>query len=40
MFRAHNLSIQLPDERWLFKDVSFDLEKGNTLAICGPSGVG
>ncbi|KAI7907419.1 P-loop containing nucleoside triphosphate hydrolase protein [Cokeromyces recurvatus] len=33
MFQAHHISMQLPDGRWLFKDVSFDLEEGETLII-------
>ncbi|KAI8885854.1 P-loop containing nucleoside triphosphate hydrolase protein [Backusella circina FSU 941] len=32
--------MQLPDGRWLFKDVSFDLEEGQILCLRGPSGVG
>lgn len=40
MFQAHNISIQLPDGKWLFKEISFDLEEGDTLVIRGPSGVG
>ncbi|KAI8647455.1 P-loop containing nucleoside triphosphate hydrolase protein [Parasitella parasitica] len=40
MFQAHDISMQLPDGRWLFKDISFDLEEGNTLVMRGPSGVG
>jgi ABC-type uncharacterized transport system fused permease/ATPase subunit len=40
MFQAHNISLQLPDGRWLFQDISFDLDEGQTLVIRGPSGVG
>jgi ABC-type polar amino acid transport system ATPase subunit len=28
------------DKKWLFKDVSFGIEKGHVLALCGPSGSG
>lgn len=40
MFKAHDISMQLPDGRWLFQDISFELKKGDTLVIKGPSGVG
>jgi ABC-type uncharacterized transport system fused permease/ATPase subunit len=40
IFQAHDISLQLPDGRWLFRDISFDLEEGNILALRGPSGVG
>ncbi|CAO3644410.1 unnamed protein product [Mucor hiemalis] len=40
MFQAKDISLQLPDGRWLFKDISFDLDEGNTLVMRGPSGVG
>lgn len=40
LFQAHNISMQLTDGRWLFRDISFELEEGDTLVICGPSGVG
>lgn len=40
MFQARDISLQLPDGRWLFQDISFDLEEGNTLVMRGPSGVG
>jgi ABC-type multidrug transport system fused ATPase/permease subunit len=39
-FQAHDISMQLPDGRWLFKEVSFDLEEGQILCLRGPSGVG
>ncbi|KAF1803997.1 P-loop containing nucleoside triphosphate hydrolase protein [Mucor lusitanicus] len=40
MFQAHDISMQLPDGRWLFRDISFELEEGDTLVMRGPSGVG
>ncbi|GAA5811572.1 hypothetical protein MFLAVUS_005011 [Mucor flavus] len=40
LFQAHNISMQLTDERWLFRDINFELEEGDTLVIRGPSGVG
>ncbi|KAI9473656.1 MAG: P-loop containing nucleoside triphosphate hydrolase protein [Benjaminiella poitrasii] len=33
MFQAHDISMQLPDGRWLFKDISFKLEEGDTLIV-------
>lgn len=39
MFEAHNISMQVGG-RWLFKDISFTLEKNDILVLRGPSGVG
>lgn len=40
MFEASGISMQLGDGRWLFKEVSFEIEKGDTLVLRGPSGAG
>ncbi|KAI8974729.1 ATP-binding cassette transporter [Pilobolus umbonatus] len=40
MFEAIDLSMQLDDGRWLFKDIGFQLNEGDTLVIRGPSGCG
>ncbi|OBZ86423.1 Phosphate import ATP-binding protein PstB 1 [Choanephora cucurbitarum] len=40
IFQAHNISLKLPDGKWLFKDISFELNEGDTLVMRGPSGVG
>lgn len=40
LFEAHNISMKISEGRWLFKDISFNLEKGNILVLRGPSGCG
>lgn len=40
MFQAHNISMQITNGRWLFKDISFELEEGKILILRGPSGCG
>ncbi|KAI8070619.1 P-loop containing nucleoside triphosphate hydrolase protein [Gilbertella persicaria] len=40
IFEVQDISLQLPDGRWLFQNVSFKLNEGDTLVMRGPSGVG
>lgn len=41
MIRVENLNFQYPNsERQMFKDLSFDVKKGETLAILGANGIG
>ncbi|KAI8373190.1 P-loop containing nucleoside triphosphate hydrolase protein [Radiomyces spectabilis] len=40
IFEAHNISMRLPDGRWLFEEINIQLERGDVLALRGPSGVG
>ncbi|KAI9259030.1 P-loop containing nucleoside triphosphate hydrolase protein [Sporodiniella umbellata] len=40
MFEASDISMQLDDGRWLFKEVNIELEKGDILVLRGPSGAG
>lgn len=39
LLHAHGLGLQL-DQRWLFRDLSLDLEAGQILWVRGPSGSG
>ncbi|KAI8982337.1 P-loop containing nucleoside triphosphate hydrolase protein [Mycotypha africana] len=33
IFSVKDLSMKLPEGKWLFKDISFDLEEGETLIL-------
>lgn len=39
-FEARGLSKKKPDGTWLFKDINISLNKGDIVALTGPSGVG
>lgn len=40
IFQAQDITMQLPDGRHLFKDISIDLEEGEIYCLEGPSGCG
>lgn len=40
MLKVNDLSLKLNQDRWLFKDVDIELEKGDILVLRGPSGAG
>lgn len=40
MLKVNGMSLQLKQDRWLFKDVDIELNKGETLVLRGPSGAG
>lgn len=40
MLVVENISKQLPDGRWLLKDISFTAKTGEFIGVLGPSGAG
>ncbi|KAI8086305.1 P-loop containing nucleoside triphosphate hydrolase protein [Halteromyces radiatus] len=40
MFEAKGISMKLANDRWLFRDISLSVEKGQVLILRGPSGAG
>jgi len=40
LLRVESLSIQLPNQRYLCKELSFSIEPGEVLVLMGPSGSG
>ncbi|CAO3643377.1 unnamed protein product [Cunninghamella blakesleeana] len=40
MFEAKGFSMKVSNDRWLFRDISLNVEKGDVLILRGPSGSG